>query len=371
MTSNLEPYQDSEVPDVIARLKSDKEFLDFIGRWQSPGLSRWLPFIAEYFVRRHLDAILQAVNDIRSFQDVVADYVSQLMSASVTSFNVEGLDKFDPDQAYLYISNHRDIAGDSMFVNYARYLQGMGTVHIAVGDNLIQKRFATDIMKLNKSFFIPRGETNAKKMYQGLKQASGYIHRMIGDGQSVWIAQSEGRAKDNVDKTEPAVVKMLTLFERKKNFSDVINGLNIVPVSLSYEFDPCDGQKARELTLKRETGSYQKSVGEDLLSLATGLSGYKGEVTLRFGEKLSGNYESPESVATALDQQIVANLEIFEVNRWAAGKLGHSVAALTNPGSVEVYEARLRECPPPFRDQWLRQYANPLLNQLGLIEDPE
>lgn len=263
-----------------------------------------------------------------------------------------------------------------MLLDYALYHSGFDTVRIAVGDNLIQRQFATDLMKLNKSFFIKRAVEGKKKQYAALMQSSEYIFSSLKEGNSIWIAQSEGRAKDGVDKTDTAVIKMLTLCTRKKNgrkreFSESIAEFNIIPMSLAYEFDPCDAVKARELASLAATGEYRKAEGEDLLSLVEGLGGFKGHVVLRLGEVLEGPFDSPEAVAAELDRQIISNFELFPINYWALSlieearykdvwnSIKESVASIE---AVE-FEQRLNNVEVGARDQWLKMYANPVLSR--------
>jgi hypothetical protein len=377
---DIRPYEDDEVTGVINRLLHEKDFLRFIGQWQAPRLQRLLPWLVEIIVKSYLGKKLNGVTTIEGFQQVVEFFVSRLIAASVTQFEYVGLEKLEPGESYLFISNHRDIAGDSMLLNYALFHSGLETVRIAVGDNLIQRQFATDLMKLNKSFFIRRSEEGARKVYAALMQSSLYIQSSMLSGNSVWIAQSEGRAKDGVDQTDPAVIKMLTLCNRKRDFGKTIRDMKIMPMSLAYEFDPCDAMKARELTALSETGEYQKTEGEDLLSLVQGLAGFKGRVTLRLGETLGDNFRTAEDVATEVDRQVVGNLELYSINYWALSQIredSYSEAWLKVKDTVEIgdvkfYEARLKAGDESDRDQWLKMYANPVVNKLKSAEpNPE
>ena len=294
----------------------------------------------------------------------------------MTSFRHEGIRRLDKDKAYLFVSNHRDIAGDSMLVDFALFESGYNTVRIAVGDNLVQREFATDVMKLNKSFFIKRSAGGAKKVYAALLESSKYIHRSLEEGESVWIAQAEGRAKNGMDITDPALVKMFVLAGRKLPFRTVIEGLNILPVSIAYEFDPCDILKARELQACLTEGAYTKPPGEDLLSLVKGLGGFKGHVRVNFGEVLDGAFETPEEVAMEIDRQILTNLALFPVNFLALRELARmgageefvsawrEVEGAVPSLSDTRFDERLAACPSEWRTQWLTMYANPVVNKL-------
>lgn len=367
---SIRPYTDEEVPAVIHDLVDDDDFLSFLARWQAPGLTRFWPGLVQWFVRRQLGARLSAVRSIRDFQEFVAVYARKLVTGTITEFKVTGLEKLNPDGAYLFVSNHRDIAGDSLLLNYALYLAGRDTVHIAVGDNLVQREFATHLMKLNKSFFINRGEKSRRELYKGLAQASAYIWNTLSGGHSIWLAQSQGRAKNGYDKTDTAVLKMLTLARKDDPLPDIVSSLNIVPMSLSYEFDPCDNLKARELTLRESLSQYDKTPGEDLNSLATGLAGEKGRVSLHLGERLTGNFETVQDVATELDRQIVGHLTMYPVNYWALEQIDGISRSPITAIQRRHFEARLAQCKPQYRDKWLEIYANPIRNQLVISQIP-
>ncbi|MEX2489858.1 MAG: 1-acyl-sn-glycerol-3-phosphate acyltransferase [Pseudomonadales bacterium] len=370
---DIRPYADSEVTGVIERLLNDDEFLYFLARYQSPALTKWLPGLVKYLVSRTLRKQFGNVGSIADFQDVVSHYATRLVQETTDAFYYEGLESLDRDKPCLFVSNHRDIATDSMLVNYALYLSGYNTVRIAVGDNLVQRDFATDLMRLNKSFFIKRSEKAGRRMYAALLESSKYIRYSLDQGHSVWIAQREGRAKDGWDKTDPAIIKMFVLADRKADFSAAINQLNIVPVSISYEFDPCDQLKAKELKSIAETGIYEKPPAEDLISLAKGLSGPKGRVCLRFGEPLNGKFDGPDHVARVIDQQILNNLELFPVNYWALSRLAqlpyrdvheaYSGKISLTPTDVSKSKQRYETCPEALRHYWLKMYANPVVNK--------
>jgi hypothetical protein len=274
------------------------------------------------------------------------------------------------------VGNHRDIAGDSFLVNIALWSSDRPTVRIAVGDNLVQKDFATALMKLNKSFFIKRSEEGARKVYTALMECSQFISESISDGHSVWIAQSEGRAKDGMDVTDPAIIKMFALSKRKQPLGETISKLNLVPVSIAYEYDPCDYLKAKELYIVATEGSYEKPSGEDLLSLVKGLGEFKGRVCLRFGRPLAGTFQTAEEIANAVDRQVLDNYQLFIINYWAlrelAGTQGVSERFLdtwqaleqsVNFQQTDEFEARYQGCPVEWRTKWLEMYANPVVNK--------
>ena len=367
---DIRPYHDEEVADALAKLVADPELTEFLAGWLAPRLSRFFPGIVSAAISLYLKRAIREVDDIAGFQEIVADYAKKLVRDGSTEFVYEGFDSLEPGKAYLFISNHRDIAGDSMLLDYALYLNNLETVRIAIGDNLVQRDFATSLMRLNKGFFIKRSVVGVRKAYAALIQASEYIKHSIQTGHSIWIAQSEGRSKDGLDVTDPAIIKMFVLVDRKKPLPEVIRSLNIVPLSISYEFDPCDTLKATELGKIERDGKYGKPPGEDLLSLVRGLNGQKGKVILRLGTPLDGEFESADEVAAEIDRQIISNLQLFPINYWAMSRLedtayqslSHRVPTIEKKELLTLTQ-RLKSCPPEYRSYWLKMYANPVLNR--------
>jgi 1-acyl-sn-glycerol-3-phosphate acyltransferase len=366
MFDDIRPFSDDEVAGVVHNLVRNRSFLDFIAKWLLPGLYGWVPSLARLGVSVYFRYHLGRVSSIREFQQGVSHVARKIVDETTDGFTFEGIENLDPNENYIFISNHRDIAGDSMLLDYGLYLNDRDTVRIAVGDNLVQIGFATDLMKLNKSFFIKRSAEGAKKIYAALLQSSQYIHHSLHTGHSIWIAQSEGRAKDGMDRTDPAIIKMFALADRKADFDALIASLHIVPMAISYEFDPCDVSKAIELQAIATDGNYVKPEGADLANLARGLGGYKGRVVLRLGTPIAGDFGSAEAVASEVDRQIRQNLELFPINYWALGEQGEATTDITlSPEQVEMFEERMALCPPEARAQWLLMYANPVRNSLS------
>jgi len=246
----------------------------------------------------------------------------------------------------------------------------MGTVRIAIGDNLLTKPYASDLMRLNKSFLVNRSETAPKKLLVALKKLSAYIHFSIADEKAnIWIAQREGRAKDGLDRTEPAIIKMITLAKPKDvSFADYIRSLRIVPVSISYEWDPCDIAKANELHAKRSQGSYQKGEHEDVQSIALGISGFKGHVHVAFGDVLEDEFQDADAVAAELDRQILKNYRLHATNyaahelvaREKDYELSKNLIIKDLDEKRSLFEKRIKHCPEQSRDLFIAMYANPI-----------
>lgn len=365
----LKPFEDDQVPEVLKRLSEDSEFLTMLSKWRFGWLNRISAAGCRRFASVYLKYRFRKIRSISGFQDLMAVFAAELVGYSIQEFRVEGLDQLEPGKGYLFLSNHRDIACDSMLLNYALHLNGLSTVRTAVGDNLNQIPFVTDIMRLNKSFFISRSSSSSRQQYAELVAASVYIRESIQAGQSVWLAQREGRAKDGIDRTDISVLKMLQLSLRKGSVDDALIALNIVPMSLSYEFDPCDELKARELTETDESGIYNKKPGEDLVSLVRGLSGAKGRVVLRLGQLLGNDYATLEQVVEEVDRQVLCNATLRPINFFAHQQLyaqepiaGAVEAELMDKDHRSAFEVKQAGCPEPWREAWLKIYANPVLS---------
>jgi len=239
---HIRPYHDEEVPAVVSRLVSDPEFVDSIAQFSFPRLNQWFPWLIQPLVKTALARKASQINSVDSLQLEAKKYLSQTIESTTTKLTTSGLDNLRANEPHLFISNHRDIAMDPAFVNYALFTHGRDTLRIAIGDNLLQKPFASDLMRLNKSFIVQRSAKGVREKMAAYLGLSSYIDHSISEGCSIWIAQQEGRAKDGIDQTDPAIIKMLYMCQKKGNvsFSDHMNKLNIVPVAISYEYNPCD-----------------------------------------------------------------------------------------------------------------------------------
>ncbi len=376
---DIRPYHDHEVRPVLDRILSDPELARAIVKFKFPRLAGWLGWALCPLVRWVMKRQLAGVETVLDFQLVVEKYMRRMINTTTTALTCSGLDKLDPQQAYLFVSNHRDITMDPAFVNWNIYHNGFGTLRIAIGDNLLSKPYVSDLMRLNKSFIVNRSAKAPREKLKAAKHLSAYIHHsLVNEHHNVWIAQREGRAKDGRDKTNSAVIGMFTLNRPKTvEFADYIRSLKIVPVSISYEFDPCDAAKARELYHLRTAGKYQKEEHEDVRSIAQGITGQKGHVHVTFGDVLDGDHADTDQVVEAIDQQVLARYVLHPSNCFAYQMLYHQVPEVTysdkhlpfRPEALvaerQAFEERMNAIPAEYRDIALAIYANPVLNKLG------
>jgi hypothetical protein len=360
--TDIRPFNDTEVPGVLQRLLDDPEFLAAICKLKFKRISSWLGWPLRALVRMVLRRELAGVKDVQGLQRIIERYMTRMIEDTTAGFTVSGLEYLDPNKAYLFMSNHRDIALDPAFTSYALFNNGFDTARIAIGDNLLTTPYVSDLMRLNKSFIVRRSARGPREILKAYRNLSAYIrHSLQVESVSIWIAQREGRAKDGCDRTEPAIIKMLAMSQDKQNesFADYIRGLNIVPVSISYELDPCDTLKATELHMLVEQGSYEKAEDEDVASIATGIAGDKGQVHVAFGRPLVGSYDSPDAVAAEVDRQIICNYALHATNLYAYHALHGDDAVL--PEAVTAIDGACTEADFDQRMQALgageRQYA--------------
>jgi hypothetical protein len=360
---------------VLDRLLADRELLGAICALRFPRLWRQLPFLLRPAVRFLLQRQLGPVDSVHELQMVIREYMNRMIERTTSGFSVSGLDALDPATPYLFVSNHRDIAMDPAFTNYALNAAGFHTVRIAIGDNLLTKPWVSDMMRLNKSFIVRRSARSPRELMSASRHLSSYIRYSLQvERAPVWIAQREGRAKDGLDRTEPAVIKMLGLARDKasEEFGDYIAGLHIVPVAIAYELDPCDALKARELWQRASTGSYAKAAQEDIASIATGITGHKGHVHVNFGQPLGAGLDSPAAVAAAIDAQIVRGYRLQPSNVLAYRELEGADApvpgAVPEPASREAaaFAARMQAIPESHRAYALGMYANAVRSKLAI-----
>lgn len=379
MTGDFEairPYSDAEVRPVLERLLGDEHFIATITRYRFPRLTDLCGSLLRPLVRWAIRRELRGVNSVDGLQARIEPYVDRSIEKATDGITYSGLDNLSKDRPYLFIANHRDIVMDPAFVNYAIWHASMPTPRIAIGDNLLQKPFVGDLMRLNKSFIVPRSISNRREKLAAYQNLSAYInHSLRSDGASIWIAQAEGRAKDGNDRTDPAILKMFHMSRKDEAFADSMRALHIVPVSICYEYDPCDLAKARELAIRASTGSYTKAEGEDDQSIATGITGYKGRVHVHFSPEITAPAADAKQLARSIDDAVLRNFRLFPVNylaweMWEQRDSELPVPAATAMFSGEELEQARREwqqrldaCPTEYRPWLILQYANPVLNQ--------
>ena len=380
----IRPYNDPESVAAIQRIIASDECLNLIIGMKFPRLASFFSWLIRPIFRMSLSRKAKRIHSVADFQKIVAGYLDAMLAEQTDGVSIHGLENINFKKPCLFMSNHRDIALDPALVNYAMYQNGADTIRIAIGDNLLTKPFASDLMRANKSFIVKRSVSGPRELLKTLKNLSAYIwHSLHVDGESVWLAHREGRAKDGLDKTDPAVIKMLTIAKPKSSsIADYVRELRIVPVSISYQYDPCDELKAHELTMIKQQGSYNKAEHEDIKSIGRGIAGYKGRIDIRFSPALTGDYETAVDVAEALDRAISSNYQIQSSNLVAYelvyGKASLDAALITmgvcsnhmpdmDRASRQVFLDRMAAISDEDFLCALNMYANPIVNRLRLL----
>lgn len=373
---DIRPYRNDEVEQVLAELLVDPEFLSAIASVKLPFVFRVLPFLARRLVQQKLAPLVAQIHSVADFQTQVESYLDTNLKRTSSFLSTSGVDHLDSNRTYVFISNHRDIVMDPALCNLVLHRAGRDTFRIAIGDNLLSKPFAERLMRINKSFLVRRSITGRKQKFLEFQKLSAYIgHSITIDHQSVWIAHREGRAKDGIDRTDPALLKMLALNGPVgTDFASRIGQLHLVPVAVSYEWDPCDVMKAKELACKARDGCYQKGQFEDIESIARGIQGSKGHIQVAFGEEISQRVETADELAAEIDRQIIQNYQLHPSNLAAWRLVGNEI-----PESLPVSEEQLSratrelkrraaELQPEDRRYLLDAYANPVRSWIELAQ---
>lgn len=309
-------YRNEEVHDALMRLSEEKPFMKI--------LSTIYPFMP----KENLKERLAGFHTSFDFQkEMVVPFLQYLEANKTKGIDLNGVEKIDRDKSSLFISNHRDIILDSAFLCGKLIEKGMDTVEIAIGDNLLIYPWIKELVRVNKSFIVKRG-LSARQILESSQKLSAYIYYTLHEkNQSIWIAQREGRAKDSNDRTQESLLKMLNMYG-KGNFIENIAELNICPISISYEYDPCDFLKAKEMQQKRDNPDFRKAPEDDLINMQTGVMGYKGKVVYELtgninrelriiGAETTNKNEQISLTAEAIDKRIHSNYTIFPCNKIA------------------------------------------------------
>ncbi len=371
---DIRPYHDEELPAVYEELIADPAFQKAVSSIM-PGV----PF----------EAIAQKMRSCRTkleFQKAFCyGLLWNIVKECASGLTIDHSALPDKEKPYTYISNHRDIILDSGFLSILLLDLDMSTVEIAIGDNLLIYPWIKKVVRINKSFIVQRALT-MRQMLEASALMSNYMHYTIRDKkQSIWIAQREGRAKDSNDRTQDSVLKMLAM-GGEGSVLERLAEMNIAPLSLSYEYDPCDYLKAQEFQLKRDVEGYKKSTQDDLLNMKTGLFGFKGRVHFQVAElinddllKLDASLPKTElfaCVSALIDRKIHANYRLYPGNYVACDLLDGTTSFAGNYSAEEkqTFEdyiaGQLDKISIPNKDvEFLREkllvmYANPVINYL-------
>lgn len=367
MFDDIRPYNDSEIPAAIARVAVDP-FFSTVVRYLFPNED------VESFRTRFMQ-----IKTVRDFQEQVMDCAIQsVLRQTSTGFTCEGFEKLEPGRSYMFVANHRDILLDAAILQVVLNQYHLPTSEITFGSNLMQGQMVIDIGKMNKMFRIMRGGTR-QDFYRNLKEVSAYMrYTLLQKHSSVWIAQRNGRTKDGMDKTESALLKMFAT-SSDKPFVENLSELNITPVAVSYEYEPCDFLKTQELYISQYQ-PYIKEEGEDLHSILRGITQQKGRIHLAMAptigeadlqecDKLDRNARFAQ-LARLIDQQIYQRYRLFPTNYIACDILSNTnrYESMYDSETKVFFEQRMQKGlsmlqgdEEELRSIFLSIYANPVL----------
>ena len=328
--------------------------------------------------------ILLSIHSIQEFHEkVIGQTMDRVLETSSEGLTVSGFEKLDPNTSYLYISNHRDILLDTSLLNVSLLQQKMVMTASAVGNNLVQKSFLLDLAKLNRNFIVKR-DVSPRDLLLSSKLMSEYIQHLVKEeNRSVWIAQREGRTKDGNDATHSGVLKMIAMANDNGNVLDYLKSLRIVPVSISYEYDPTDKLKMPQLMAQLQDIEYIKDKNEDFINLMSGVVGQKKRIHIHVGSVLDQELEDIKSetdnsakqiqmLTKVIDKQIISNYKLWPTNYIAYDLLNETNAysSLYNEQEKQLFlrrlEMRVGKNNPVVVQKFLEMYANPVVNKNNL-----
>lgn len=372
----IRPFEPDELPDVFDRLLQNEQF--------SSVLAYFYPDVP----KEALVAKMHACKDNLDFQKTFCyGFLVQLLARLSKGCDID-IASLDTDSRYTFISNHRDIVLDSALLDKLLIDAGFNTTcEIAIGDNLLKLPWVKDLVRVNKSFIVERA-LSMREMLMASKRLSEYMHFVIAEkNDNIWIAQREGRAKDSNDRTQEAILKMMVM-GGEGSIIDRLKQLHLVPLAISYEYDPCDYLKAAELQARRDNPCWQKGPMDDVTSMQTGIMGYKGHIHYQCADCIDSYLDAipadtPKTelfrlIADHIDRQIFAGYRLYP-NNYVALDLLHGDSAHADHYTAEdkaQFEAYLKgqldkiemegKDDAYLREQMLKMYANPAINQMGL-----
>jgi hypothetical protein len=371
----IRPFYDSEVNKAIKSLLHHpmmKAMMDFTFPEMEDEVWK------EQLIRTH---------SIRDFQvNFVYQSIQRVLERSSEGLTTSGFEKLEPNTSYLFISNHRDIILDTSLLNVSLIDHGLVMTASAIGDNLVQKDFLLKLSKLNRNFLVQRG-LSPRELLQSSKLMSEYMYHLLSkENRSVWIAQREGRTKDGNDATHQGVLKMLGMANDEQRGMDFFKKLKIVPVSISYEYDPTDALKMPQLIALSKDEVYIKEKNEDFITLLSGIIGQKKRIHIHVGDVLDSEYEKIisendnnnkqiQALAQVIDDSILQTYKLWPTN-FIAYDILHNTTKFSNlydEKERQLFERRLEMRidaeNETMREGFLAMYANPVVNKLKYTND--
>ena len=372
---DIRPFDNKEIPDALRRV-ADHFYFPIIIHYLFP----------EEDINVFKDNFLRIKSAFEFQEKVMYKVIEILIQNSTTCLTSEGIEKLSNDKNYMFIANHRDILLDSAILQILLIDNQMDTSEITFGSNLMKDDFIIDVGKINKMFKIVR-DGNFREIYNNSMKVSQYMRYAITEKkQSTWIAQRSGRTKDGDDMTEIAVLKMFAM-SSKKTFVENLAELNITPLVISYEYDPCDFFKTREIYISRRQ-DYKKAQDEDLQSILHGIKQWKGNIHFAFTETITENElafcaQYPEKfklLKEIIDKRIYTHYKLWPTNYIAYDLLNDNdkFAVFYTNKEKEIFLGYMNEGlkgidgnTSELKNIFLKIYANPVYNYFMSISAPD
>jgi 1-acyl-sn-glycerol-3-phosphate acyltransferase len=368
---DIRPYRDEEIPGMMIKLLDDPIFTKVLRK-----------MFRDEDKCREIEDAMRLTTTVESFQRrFMVPFLDNIIETSTQGLFLGGLENLKKRGSYLFISNHRDIVLDSALLNVEMYKYGYTPTEIAMGSNLLISPWIEVISRVNRSFIVKRN-IPVKQMLESSKKLSAYIRNCVkNNGDSIWIAQREGRAKDGFDQTQPSLLKMLNMSNRK-GFVGGFRELKIVPMAISYEIEPCGNEKVAELLKRQADTDYQKTELADMLSMASGLKNQKGRIQIQFGAPIDRSVlkkialeahtnERLKRLAEHIDHQIYRNYRLYP-NNYIAYDAFYKCKKYADQYTLEEKEVffelthqRLKlvnEDRAEAMELWLKMYSTPVAN---------
>ena len=372
---SIRPYYDSEVNEALKSLL------------HHPMMKAMMDFTFPELEDEVWKDQLSRTHSIRDFQiNFVYQSIQRVLERSSEGLTTSGFEKLEPNTSYLFISNHRDIILDTSLLNVSLIDHGLVMTASAIGDNLVQKDFLLKLSKLNRNFLVQRG-LSPRELLQSSKLMAEYMYHLLSkENRSVWIAQREGRTKDGNDATHQGVLKMVAMANDEVRVMDYFKKLKIVPVSISYEYDPTDALKMPQLIALLKDKVYIKEKNEDFITLLSGIIGQKKRIHIHVGDVLENEYEKIIAENDNNNKQIQALAQVIDgfilqsYKLWPTNFIAYDILYKTtrfehlyNEKERQLFERRLEmridADNETMREGFLAMYANPVVNKLKYTDD--
>lgn len=367
----IRPYYDEEVAPALAQIV------------QHPMMKALMSFTFPDATEEQWQAKLKEIQSIRDFQTKIVYYsIQNILAKSSDGLSTSGFDQLDPNLNYLFISNHRDIILDTSLLNVALFEQGKRMTASAIGDNLVQKTFLLHLSKLNRNFLVQRNLPPRELLYSSKLMSEYMADLLLGNKSSVWIAQREGRTKDGNDQTQQGVLKMIGMGAPDGELMDYFRRIRIVPVSISYEYDPTDALKMPRILAEANNEKYIKEKNEDFQTILGGLMGTKKRIHIHVGKVLdkeiddivvqhTSTNKQIQALAAVLDEHIIKGYRLWPTNYIAYDML-YNKQRFTYQYTEEQKQLFIRRAERRIdlnnevaRHGFLAMYANPVVNALS------